>query len=539
MTDTPHEIRIHADTCTYTRKGLTPPKSLPLQVGVHNRIVIERPRPVASFAASYGGFERNRSLPNAAILSLLLFDHDQGPRPAPDTDGLFQIYAHADPSGSDQLNKTLTDRRAEVFRALLVGDPEPLSSAAQAEGWDVFEYQTILRILECNPGPIDGVEGKLTHAAVAKFQQRYLAGQFHHRDGSTPEQSTFAEPPRLDAPTRQALIEALVQHHSPGLPEQQLHPDHPMQGCASFNPVEGSPSVQRRIALVHHTENPPHSERAPCTAGDPQACPARDDVGPCFWYREHVRDTAFATAPHHHFRLAWQERADGDYFLSALTTVPEGEPLEFQVFVASEPTDGPGQPPQGRLLDTLGEPITTTSEAGVATVHWKPPADFDPTAHGTLPDGTSVPVFRIRHERTGTVAFESFPGDDLALVIDRRERGGPYTAREATHVELSSDREPTPRRIPLGAASELDEHHFVVKFVGVDPEARYSLRVVYEEGPGITLLDDVPYEELLDLDGSLEPPPDAPAEPTEPAAEDDPDEPVMHPDDHPELLSFV
>lgn len=541
--DTPtHALRVHADTLEYTREGLRPPDTFALRVGVHNRIVIDRPTPVTSVAASHGGFAKNSSLPNPAVLSLLLFDHRGGPRPGePSASGVFQVYAHADPSGGPDLNKTLTDRRAAVFAGLLRGEVEALRTAAADEDWGTQQFQVIARMLECDPGPIDGQEGTLTGRAVEEFRRRYLEGEFHTKTGRSPQTTSFAESTKLDAATRDALIEALVEHHTPALDEGQLHSTHAALGCAAFNlSTTDLDSTHRRISLVHHDESPPHSELAPCTRGDANACPALNDGdGPCLWYREHVRDAAFADVEHHHFRLAWLKLDSGDFLLSALTTVPDEEPLQFQVFAASEPTDGESAPPEGRLVRPLGDSMSSNPEAGVATVRWRPPADFAPTARGTIGDADEVPVFRVHHERSGAIAFDSFEGHDLALVIDRHDTDGLYTPRATTRVELRDTNGDTTVARPLREAVELDSHHFVMKFVGVDPRARYSLRVLYEDGPGVTLLDDASYADLPDLE-ALTPPP-ATTTPSLDAGVVDigPPEPVLHPDDHAELLEYV
>lgn len=371
-------INVHADELEYTSKGLSTRKALPLKPGFHNRVVIERPKKVPAVPVGIGGFARDSSFPTPVSLALLiaptlreLFDSDAQP--------VYQVYGYASRDGDEGHNKALSDRRAKVMRALLVADADAFTAVAEEDGWATSEQQVMLRVLHCDPGPIDGEVGPLTTAAVTDFQEDYNDGIFHRHLDTEPRDSQLAVDGILGPKTSKALLDAFVHACSPGIDEAQLHPTHPEVGCSEFNglPDQAPDSIRnRRASLVIHEELPPFHDAAPCTTGDHAVCPV-DDTQPqrCLWYRAHVDDSA-DERPHLHSDLRWLPLADGRVLLSALTTLPDGETATIQVR-RSKPISGPEDIGEGVLADALSDPIAAQAHMGVVHAIWDP-GGFDP-----------------------------------------------------------------------------------------------------------------------------------------------------------------
>jgi hypothetical protein len=84
------------------------------------------------------------------------------------------IFGHADPTGKDDYNKTLSGRRALAVQALLVRDvarwqklhDEPFGG----DDWGLRSVQHMLAALGFDPGIVDGKMGPKTKSAVRNFQ---------------------------------------------------------------------------------------------------------------------------------------------------------------------------------------------------------------------------------------------------------------------------------------------------------------------------------------------------------------------------------
>jgi hypothetical protein len=502
------ELRVHADTLEYTREGLRTREPLPVSLDSDVRVIVERPVVISAVAASHGGFASEQSFPLPAFLSLLLFPHAgnveglfEGERPKP---GVYQVFAHARPSGNEQADKDLTDRRARMTTAFLTGNVDTVIEIAQEETWGLDLQQVMLRALRCDPGPIDGQLGALTRHAVEVFQRNYVKGLFHtgvDRELRHPQLPTSGE---LDEETALALIEAYTLAHSPSLPHDQLHPTHPEAGCAAFNPlVDGSDGrADDRVSLVVHQALPTHHDAAPCLTGDPAACPVVDSAPRrCAWHRAHVRDALASEVRHHHFRLAWLPLPKGKILLSALTTVPDAEEVEFRVYAAREPVDGEILEDPTILISPLGETLTTKPVHGIAYVFWDPPAEFAPASDGNLhpPDGPpSTPVFRVMHPTTGAEAYDTWPADEVAVLFDRSVIDERFTAHAATVVELVCDAQGLRLARQSSEATPYGDEHYILRFEGIEPHGLFSLFVTYADGDRRPLFEDVPYDQLGD-----------------------------------------
>lgn len=502
------DIRVHIDTLEYTRQGLRTRDRLPLTVGQHNRVVLLRPERLPSVAASYAGFAPALSFPGPAVLSALEHEHQA-------RDGLktlaerlqggarLQVFGHTDATGSEADNKAVSDRRAECVFALLVRDVEQVLNTAKIEGWGLDVQQVMLRALGCDPGPIDGETGDLTQAAVEAFQRAYIEGTFHHEGESTwvPDLAIDGD---LGPDTADALIDAYVSRFSPRLPPEAFVSKAPANGCAFHNPVVAPDSAtSRRASLVVHTTPLAHPESTPCTAGDAMACPALDTGARqrCMWFYEHVFEMPFEEAQHHHFLPSWLKLNNGNYMLSVLTTVPDAEPLEFQVFAAREPADGVDLPdPSPRLYD-IGPPITNRPVHGVAQVVWEPPLDFAPAEDGRTngPSGRFVPMFRVTHTRSGARLHDSYPATEIVVLLARAELGGALSGHEDVEFELSHDSGLQMKKAGT-EATDYDAGHLALRFSGVPESGLYSLTLHHGNAEHRRVFENVPYRELCGAD---------------------------------------
>lgn len=254
----PKDIRIHIDTLKYTRVGLKTTERLSLEVGQHNRIVLVRPDRVRPSGESVALFGPSTAFPGPPVVAMFLsiktaqtiggwFAGLFGQTQVQQT-GVFQVFGHADAVGDDNTNKTLSERRAEIFIALLLGDVDRFIAVAAEESWGLGEHQAMLRVLQCDPGPIDAEFGRLTEAAVRDFQSDYMHGFFHVESEQIPRNSTLAIDGDLGTQTEEALLEAFTIACSPRIDPERIHPTHPSVGCASFNRIrDDTPELNRRV----------------------------------------------------------------------------------------------------------------------------------------------------------------------------------------------------------------------------------------------------------------------------------------------------
>lgn len=414
------KVRIHIDTLEYTRQGLKTRQPVPLEVGQHNQLVLVRPDRLTPEPSSYAGFPAGSSFPGPAVLALALRI-----KQTDTTDGVFQIFAHARPDGSESDAKTLTDERGRAAYALLVGDIDEGLATLEAGDWDEHCTQVMLRALRCDPGPIDGNIEDESVAALRRFQQRYMDGVFHTA-GALPRFELLADG-ELNSDTHQALVEAYLLAFSPALDEGAFHPKAPVAGCGGFNLVVDAPgaALNDRVSLIRYVGSPPHPDSAPCTTGDPGPCAVVDDaLQRCMWFREHVRDPHPKQARHEHFLPMWRRLEDGQYALTVLTTVPDDEEVVFEVLTASVAVDGSSIDP-AKAGPTLSEELRTHPHRGVARVTWTPPPSFVPDGRGRirLDDGSAevVPAFRVTHPGSSSggeaTLYASYPARAAASTI--------------------------------------------------------------------------------------------------------------------------
>ena len=80
------------------------------------------------------------------------------------------VFGHTDRVGDEMYNKKLSERRAESTYAFVTDQPDIWERLYNQENWGTRVIQTILKDLGNDPGPIDGVKGEQTSAAIKQFQ---------------------------------------------------------------------------------------------------------------------------------------------------------------------------------------------------------------------------------------------------------------------------------------------------------------------------------------------------------------------------------
>lgn len=149
------------------------------------------------------------------------------------------IFGHADPTGDDEYNKTLSGRRAMAVYGMLTRRTdiweELYSNPLGGDDWGVRSVQTLLLDLGYPPGEIDGKMGSVTSGALKNFQAK---------NGLPPTGAN-------DKATRAKLFLAYMDKHcrTPSGEKFQLTADDFLarmqdpkgkgdyQGCGEFNPL--------------------------------------------------------------------------------------------------------------------------------------------------------------------------------------------------------------------------------------------------------------------------------------------------------------
>lgn len=88
------------------------------------------------------------------------------------------VVGHTDRSGGDAYNQRLSERRARNVWYALQGDRQGWVDVADAQHvvkdvQQILHWRAAAYDWNCDPGPIDGIEGPKTKQAVHNFQQRY------------------------------------------------------------------------------------------------------------------------------------------------------------------------------------------------------------------------------------------------------------------------------------------------------------------------------------------------------------------------------
>jgi len=493
------DIPIHIDTLEYTREGLRTREPLSMQVGAHNRVVLVRPKRAHAFAATFSGFPSNSSFPGPAVLSLLLHPQrygraQQALTALPDTSRL-QLFGHADATGSEVANKELTDRRAQVVHAMVVGDLDTLLRIAEHEGWGPPCDQVLLRALECDPGPIDGKHEELTIAATTRFQERYVS-RTYHRDDQAPHLPELEVDGILGPQTFEALLDAYLHRFSTWTDGSKFLAMNAV-GCAAFNPAPetSTDAENRRVSLAVYDATPAYHDSAPCVEGDPDVCPIVPQNVPasCMWYREHVIDPEPPKALHHHFLPSWLLLTNDKYMLSVLTTLPDGAEVVFEVFASADRVTVPERRPTTMTNAWPTIEIIGKAKGGIAQVVWDPPPQFAPGDDGRV--AGSVPSFAATHHKTQTVCHASYPANVITILLET-----PKDASQPVFEGTLTLRDSLGNEVVFVAADAKphDAEHLAFRFEGANASASFTLTLRTTDHAPVVLFEGVAFDDLHD-----------------------------------------
>ncbi len=354
-----------------------------LSTGSHHRVVVVLGKPSPTLTVPGSRFGYNLAYPTPGIAGAVRFAVE-----ALDEAATMKatVFGHTDKTGSDQYNKDLSDRRAAAFLAVLTDDPRLFGEVAQAEDWDLSIYQSMLRAVGANPGPIDGKSGDLTTAAVEGFQNEYPRGVYH-RDTSRSPTVSLTPSGSLDAPTKEAIRDAYLGVFSGQLAAKRFAGPK-RAGCSEFIPLSDSAEDNRRVTLaVFRGALTPRDDEFPCVEGDVSACPLDRSSGRrCSFYRERINepeDPEFAGDVIPFFDFQWLRGSDTVTHLSALTSIADGVECTFTIHQADSrlqaatvpDSDVAGAPPE---IGTLVTSIPGTIKNGVAFAKWEHSAEENP-----------------------------------------------------------------------------------------------------------------------------------------------------------------
>lgn len=145
------------------------------------------------------------------------------------------IFGHADPVGDDDLNKTLSGRRATAIYGLLTRKSdlwESLYSKVQeGDKWGVRSLQMMLLALGFPPGPIDGISGPRTRNALSQFQQANGLANSGQPDSGTRTQLFRKYMDLLCGDLKLDPVEDFLGRNG------DANGKGDRQGCGEFNPV--------------------------------------------------------------------------------------------------------------------------------------------------------------------------------------------------------------------------------------------------------------------------------------------------------------
>ncbi|WP_146157331.1 peptidoglycan-binding domain-containing protein [Enhygromyxa salina] len=388
--------------------------SFTLPTLVHNRVRLQ-PSPIAAHAAV--GFRAGSSFVSPGLAIALRSTAGQ----LEQVSSQLGLFGHSDPSGSGADNKALSERRAAAMRALASSDADVLFEIADHERWGLDEYQAMLRGLGFIPGAIDDTSGPMTDAAIEAFVE---ANAERWLSGLPPSKG-----PSLDEQTQRAIVSAYVEEYGLGLDPSRLLGT-VASGCREFNDVKTSPAQARRVTLAVFTDpaKAPRTSDLPCVEGDSGACTLdREDGLRCRFFRHAVAPRDLDAVAVEWFDFAWLRTPTGKIHLSALTTAPDTDDVEFEIGIA----DGglPSPPPSSAAGGHAGTELRKLGRAaglvrhGVCYALWDPEGfdPFDPRQwFETDPDapeieGLPVPTFKITLGRDW--AYSTPPGRRLDRIV--------------------------------------------------------------------------------------------------------------------------
>ncbi|MEM6296887.1 MAG: hypothetical protein AAGA54_36825, partial [Myxococcota bacterium] len=184
--------------------------------------------------------------------------------------------------------------------------------------------------------------------------------------------------------------------------------------------------------------------------------------------------------------------------LSVLTTVPDGETLEFQVFAGAQRVSETDNPSAETLGEVISPALSCTARLGIAQVVWEPPPDFTLNDQGELlrSHGALHPVFRVEHSGSATRGHGPTPRPGVVLFATDVPEDFP--AREQLRYRLYSD--DGSYDVTLSAADAIASDGYLdLYFRGLPKRARYTMTVTEFGGSQTHLFDKIPFSMLETL----------------------------------------
>jgi hypothetical protein len=140
---------------------------------ITNTVVVDPwPSPTACVRLDNGRFSFDSSFPHATMSGDLA--RLQGLRPFGADGEKIAIFGHADPTGTDEYNKTLSGRRAKAIYGLLIRSPELWDQLHQqpfeGDHWGIASLHACLRHLGYDTGSDDQHATAAYHTAMNRFE---------------------------------------------------------------------------------------------------------------------------------------------------------------------------------------------------------------------------------------------------------------------------------------------------------------------------------------------------------------------------------
>lgn len=169
------------------------------------------------------------------------------------------IFGHTDSVGNDDANKKLSERRALSVYSFITDNAEEWEILYNKEEWGTREIQTMLVDFGTpyDPGPVDGIAGEKTKAAIKQFQL-----------------DNGLEPDSIAGPiTRKTMfLRYMTGKHDIKLTSDNfISPNY--HGCGEFNPlIKSECADERNRRVTFYLFHPEKTPVFPCNHGNIEPC---------------------------------------------------------------------------------------------------------------------------------------------------------------------------------------------------------------------------------------------------------------------------
>jgi|GEM_PF-1194376 len=295
-------------------------------------------------------FDQGSTYPADTLVALVQHARDAL---ATNPDARLALFGHTRASGSPNVDKDLSDRRARFVHAVLTADLPALEFTVEDDAWEDTHFISLAHFL--------GYEADDPRSLFASFQWGYSAGN-HHAPDLDLGRGEIDATGELDIPTKRAFLDAFLATVGASIPASAFTPTARM-GCGSFNPPPDGDHADRLTLAVFTPDRIPAS--FPCQEGDADACHVEASGG-CRFFNERVAETSL--------RYRWldgEPHEDEDVLhMGARVLVHQGARVAAAVYQA---------PP--RIEDIVYAYASPPTPASTTT-----PLEVVPRVHFTSPD---------------------------------------------------------------------------------------------------------------------------------------------------------